>query len=76
MVTPLINRANQGIGDFTWTRLSSNALLVNLARDVRCGPPFTNFSSIQGPFSSGTFTTILDGNPSRRTFSLQSGALP
>ena len=76
LTTPGFGCANQGIGDFSWTRLSSDALLVNLTRDVRCGPPRTNFSNIQGSFSSGTFTANLDGNATARTFALQSGALP
>ena len=76
VTTPFINCPNNGIGDFGWTRLGPDALLVNLAEDVRCGPVHTNFSSISGSFSEGVFTAILDGNPSRRTFALRSGSLP
>ncbi len=68
--------ANQGIGDFTWTRLGSDALLVNLALDPLCGPTFTNFANIIGSISTGQFTTALDGNPYPRPFFIQSGALP
>ena len=61
--------APQGV-DFIWAKLGPDALLVNLAI-----PPFTNFSSISGSISSGTFTVILDGNPTARTFVLTSGQL-
>ncbi len=76
LVSPGSNCTNQGTGDFTWTRLGSDALLVNLTKNLSCGPAFTNFSNIEGSFSSGTFTTALDGNPYPRPFTLQSGALP
>ena len=61
--------APQGV-DFTWTKLGPDALLVNTAI-----PPFTNFSSIGGSISNGTFTAILDGNPTAGTFVLRSGQL-
>ena len=62
--------APQGV-DFIWTKLGSDALLVNIAIQI----PFTNFSSIGGSISSGTFTAILDGNPTARPFVLTSGQL-
>ena len=76
LVRPATYCANQGIGDFTWTRLGSDALLVNLALDKFCGPTFTNFANITGDISTGQFTTALDGNPYPRPLFLQSGALP
>ena len=76
LVRPASTCANQGIGDFTWTRLGSDALLVNLTLDQFCGPTFTNFANIMGSISNGQFTTALDGNPFPRPFFLQSGALP
>ena len=76
LVSPATYCANGGIGSFTWTRLGSDALLVNLALDQFCGPTFTNFANIVGSISSGQFTTALDGNPYPRPFVLQSGALP
>ncbi len=76
LVSPGSNCTNQGTGDFTWTRLGSDALLVNLALDQFCGPTFTNFANIIGSTSTGQFTTALDGNPYPRPFFLQSGALP
>ena len=62
--------APQGV-DFTWTELGSDALLVNIPIQI----PFTNFSSINGSISSGTFTAILDGNPTARTFVLNAGQI-
>ncbi len=76
LVRPDTYCANQGTGDFTWTRLGSDALLVNLALDPLCGPTFTNFANIIGSISTGQFTTALDGNPYPRPFFIQSGALP
>ena len=61
--------APQGV-DFTWSKLGSDALLVTISVQT-----FTNFSSIAGSISSGTFTVILDGNPSARTFVLTAGQL-
>ncbi len=62
--------APQGV-DFIWTKLGPDALLVHIAIQI----PFTNFSSISGSISSGTFTVILDGNPTARTFVLTAGQL-
>ena len=76
LVRPASTCANQGIGEFTWTRLGSDALLVNVTLDQFCGPTFTNFANITGSISNGQFTTALDGNPFPRPFFLQSGALP
>lgn len=76
LVRPASSCANQGTGDFTWTRLGSDALLVNLSLDQFCGPTFTNFAGIVGSISSGQFTTGLDGNSYPRPFFLQSGTLP
>ncbi len=73
---PASTCANQGIGEFTWTRLGSDALLVNLNLDQFCGPTFTNFANITGSISNGQFTTALDGNAFPRPFFLQSGTLP
>ena len=61
--------APQGV-DFTWTKLGSDALLVTISVQT-----FTNFSSISGSITNGTFTAILDGNPTARTFVLTSGTL-
>ena len=57
LVRPASTCANQGIGEFTWTRLGSDALLVNLTVDQFCGPTFTNFANITGSISNGQFTT-------------------
>ena len=53
--------------DFTWTKLSSTALLVSSSYAL----PFTNFREISGSKSSGSFTCKLDTNDTRRTFALQ-----
>jgi hypothetical protein len=55
--------------DFTWTKLSSTALLVSSSYAL----PFTNFREISGSKSSGSFTCKLDTNDTIRTFALQSG---
>lgn len=57
--------------DFTWTKLGGDAMLVNMNVAI-----FKNFSEIIGSVSDGTFTVILDGNPTRRTFVLTAGVLP
>ena len=56
--------------DFTWTKLSSTALLVSSSYAL----PFTNFREISGSKSSGSFTCKLDTNDTIRTFALQSGS--
>lgn len=56
--------------DFTWTKLSSTALLVSSSYAL----PFTNFREISGSKSSGSFTCKLDTNDTNRTFALQSGS--
>ena len=61
--------APQGL-DFTWSQLGPDALLVTISVQT-----FTNFSSLNGSIGSGTFTAILDGNPSARTFVLTVGQL-
>ena len=57
--------------DFTWTKLGDDAMLVNMNVTI-----FKNFSEIRGSISDGTFTVVLDGNPTRRTFVLNAGSLP
>ena len=61
--------APQGV-DFTWTRLGSDALLIDIAILT-----FKNLSSISGSIGKGTFTALLDGNPTARTFVLTAGQL-
>jgi hypothetical protein len=61
--------APQGV-DFTWSRLGSDAMLVDIAILT-----FKNLSSISGSISKGTFTALLDGNPTARTFVLTAGEL-
>jgi hypothetical protein len=61
--------APQGVG-FTWTQLGSDALLIDIAMST-----FKNLSSINGSISKGTFTALLDGNPTARTFVLTAGQL-
>ena len=61
--------APQGV-DFTWTRLGSDALLIDIAIAT-----FKNLSSISGSISKGTFTALLDGNTTPRTFVLTAGQL-
>ncbi len=56
--------------DFTWTKLSSTALLVSSSYAL----PFTNFREISGSKSSGSFTCKLDTNDTNRTFALQGGS--
>jgi hypothetical protein len=56
--------------DFTWTKLSSTALLVSSSYAL----PFTNFREISGSKSSGSFTCKLDTNDTIRTFALQAGS--
>jgi hypothetical protein len=56
--------------DFTWTKLSSTALLVSSSYAL----PFTNFREISGSKSSGSFTCKLGTNDTNRTFALQSGS--
>lgn len=56
--------------DFTWTKLGSDALLVSISVQT-----FTNFSTLNGSISNGTFTVILDGNPTARTFVLTAGQM-
>ena len=57
--------------DFTWTKLGDDAMLMNIGVST-----FKNFSEIRGSISDGTFTVVLDGNPTRRTFVLTAGSLP
>ena len=57
--------------DFTWTKLGDDAMLVDIGVAT-----FKNFSEITGSISDGTFTVVLDGNPTRRTFVLTAGLLP
>jgi hypothetical protein len=61
--------APQGV-DFTWTRLGADALLIDIAIQT-----FKNMSSISGSIGKGTFTALLDGNPTARTFVLTAGQL-
>ena len=61
--------APQGV-DFTWIRLGSDALLIDIAIQT-----FKNLSSISGSISKGTFTALLDGNTTPRTFVLTAGQL-
>ena len=53
--------------NFTWTRLSSNAMLLNGAtfacapNNLAVGSTISSFTSITGGISSGTFSGLLDG---------------
>ena len=61
--------APQGV-DFTWIKLGSDAMLIDIAIVT-----FKNLSSISGSIGNGTFTALLDGNLTPRTFVLTAGQL-
>ncbi len=61
--------APQGV-DFTWIKLGSDALLIDIEILT-----FKNLSSINGSIGNGTFTALLDGNLTPRTFVLTAGQL-
>ncbi len=58
--------------DFTWMKTGPASLVVT-------APAYLGFGSmsfIEGSVSLGQFTTLLDGNPTVRTFAIQGGGLP
>lgn len=57
--------------DITWTKIGSDAILVDSDYDLL---PFNNFREIDGSFSDGSFTCKLGTNETIRTFALMPGS--